>query len=266
MSGVNAVAIKALVEHEPAENRTSVEVELAVAERHRAHAEIGIHFIERRFARFQREFKVVKVALSQIPQVQFAKFEVESDVTATKAYRLFSHNLAVKASRGGKRDVLGARSIEFDCENRALDDGSQAEKVDMLRLDRFHPNRLPDAGGARVMTAARVGRGRLFARAVLAVPYVVLGEHREVIALAREIIGNIETKRPIAAGVHSHELAVYIHISPMVDCAEMQYLALAVETCRKLKVAAVKYGVHKSLVAHSRQLALGCERHDYFTG
>ena len=196
--------------------------------------------------------------------MQFAKFEVESDVTATKAYRLFTHNLAVKASRGGKRDVLGARSIELDCENRALDDGSQAEKVDVLSLDSLHPHRLPDARGARVVAAARVGRGRLLACAVLAVPYVVLGEHREVIALAREIIGNIETKRPIAAGVHSHELAVYIHISPMVDCAEMQYLALAVKALRKIEVAAVPHRVHKALVAHSRQLALGCERHYYF--
>ena len=261
--GVNAVLIKALIENKSAENRTPVKVELTVAERYRAHTEIGINLVKHVFAVFQREFKVVKIALSQIPEVHFAESEVESDVTAIEVHGSLSHGFAAERSGGAKRNAARTRGIEFDRENAALDYRGKTEKVDMLRFDRFYPHRLPDARGTRVMTAARVGRGRLFARAVLGVSYVVLGEHGDIIVRTGKIIGNIETERPVTADVRADEFAVNVHGRFVIDRAEVQNLAFAVETFREVKPAAVKHRVHKALVAYARKVGFGRKRHDY---
>ena len=133
----------------------------------------------------------------------------------------------------------------------------------MLRFDRFYPHRLPDTRGAGVMTAARVGRSGLLARGVLGVSDIVLGKHGNVVVRAAEVIGNIETERPVAADVSADEFAVNVHGRFVIDRAEVQNLSLAVETLRKLKVAAVKHRVHKALVAYARKVGFGRKRHDY---
>ena len=87
---------------------------------------------------------------------------------------------------------------------------------------KFEPHGLPDAGGARVITALRIEAFALLAVGLFAGAVVVLRIDGEAVLARAAEIGDVEAERGVAAAVRAGRFAVHKHVRLIIDGAEVQ--------------------------------------------
>ena len=115
----------------------------------------------------------------------------------------------------------GLRDVCFHGHGAGIVVRGNGQGLDIVFRHTFQPDRLPDAALGRVEHAARL-QGLLAPRLCAGVGGVLHRHPQAVAAGAVELLRDIQRKRPVAAPVSAHQMAIDLHRAGIVHRAEVQ--------------------------------------------
>ncbi len=130
----------------------------------------------------------------------------------------------------------------------------------------FEPDRLPDAGGARVDTAITLEPVGLLARRLQARGGMVRGADDELVLAIRHQVGDLEREGGVTALMLAGEEAVHPHSRVPVHGAEVEEQSLPPHGVRDLEHPTVPHTVHEVGHLHTGESALGAEGNEDLAG
>ena len=258
--GVNAVRVKALIEHKALEHLFVVDANGAVAQRHRAQTEIAFGKVDGLSALDERILQIVQLRLADFPQMHFIHRQRHVH-RITGGVRHGGADLAAAVKRGELHlrvgDIAGERQIDVD--DAAQIGGAHLDGFDISLGHLLDPNRLPDAGGAGVIAAVRIVFFALLAAGLHAGDHQIdCVDHQQVVAVDHRV-GDIQHKAGVAADVGLEFFAVDPSGRLIIHRFKVEQGAAA--AFRQVHSAAVPDAAHEILVFNAGELAFGAERH-----
>ena len=235
----------------------------AAVDRHLAEPEVRIDLIDRLAVAQQHEFQIVEERVFDRPQSLVGEIQHEPVVAPVGGRFGRADFLAVGQGDRLERQAV-ARPIDLGLKDdaRLLDVGLDPHVADERRSDAFEPNRLPDAGGARVAAALALLAVRLLAGGLESAAGVVEGVDDDRVVARLQQVGHVEAERGAAAGVLPGRLAVDPHGGLPIAGADVQPHAGRLPIGRLLEGAAIPDVLDEARASQARQLALAAEGHD----
>jgi hypothetical protein len=172
--------------------------------------------------------------------------------------------LAVRPQLDAQPEPLAGLPLHpgLEADLPALQVGDPADAADPGRGDPLQPDRLPDAGGARIPDRVRLELPVLFATRLREVGRIVVRPQDDRLGAVHQQIGEVERERRIAPLVAAGERAVHPYGRRPVHGAEVKEQALVLLQRLGFEGAAIPAPAVEAGIAHAARLRLGREGDD----
>ena len=262
----DAVGVIALVKHQALIVGLIIKVEVAVGQMHLAHTSIRQHLVNYLAILHHLILHAIEEGVLGAPQFHTLYGQHHHRVVATH-HTLFDHHLVAIINTYNEL-IGGVLAIKLRAYHKLLlvDVGGSKHALQAFFINGLHPYRLPDARNTGVHTSVRTQLWALFAARLHTAAQVVVYLYHEVVRLSGfYIAGNVATERRPRTVMQTHQLAINIDVSLIVDRAKVQQHLLALPCSRNVERALIPYTVNKVGVMNARQRALGAEGNRNFS-
>ena len=258
-SSPDTPGVETLVEDEAQEDRFVVEEEFFPLDVELAQAGVRGDLIDYPVAVEQFKAQLVKMRIGAAPGVWMVHLQGQGGRTAGGS--LSGGDFSICVCQDGPEGLAVDGVLERWNEHEAggVQVGEDADGVDAAVGHGFEPDGLPDAGGAGVVTAARVQVRALFTAGLQSRAHVIPSADDQLIVAVLQRPGDVEAEGGAAAVVAADELAVDPGAAVVVDGAEVEKDALVLPGGGNVEGAMVPDGGDEVGIGDAGEVAFGAE-------
>ena len=261
-SGPDAVGIESLIQHQTLVEGLVVQINLVAFHMNLAHSHVRVHHVcNLAFAVLHLIHHIIEEGRRGAPQlgVLDGKHHTGSVMSGNG---LGGHHLFAVLHGNGKGSLGLSIELGLHHDELLVNVGGYLGTFQSVLCHGFHPNRLPNTGGAGVHTLEGFVAHVLLAGGLLGCAGVAIGVNHQRVGLAvGDKLCYVNGKGCASAEVASGQLAVNVHLRVVIHRTEVQLHVASGPSLGHGDAALVPDVVDEVLVLHTGKFAFGAEGH-----